>query len=286
MTLEALAGSAVGPAALVAEATLVAQFAAATGDDPARWEGHAPPGFAAAALFSVAPAFLADPRVAPYCRSLLHAEQAFTWQRPLAVGEVLEVRGRVGTVRSRGDLHFVSFEVAASGAGGTWMQGVSGFLLSAEAAGVSPEETEPPLEERAPCDAAGPVPLPPAGEAVPPLRRSVSRAELRRYAAATGDANPIHQDHDAARAAGLPGVVAHGLLLAAWFFQAAARFRSGPDPLRSARVRFRRPLRPAALAVVVGRVSGRGEAGTDLELALEVPGGGPPLATATVRVTP
>jgi acyl-CoA thioesterase FadM len=56
--------------------------------------------------------------------------------------------------------------------------------------------------------------------------------------------------------------------------------------VRSARVRFRRPLRPAAAAVIGGRVAGRGEAGTDLELALEVPGGGPPLATAVVRVTP
>ena len=93
-----------------------------------------------------------------------------------------------------------------------------------------------------------------------------------RYAAATGDANPIHLDHQAARAAGLPGVVAHGLLLAAWFFQAAARFRGGPHPLQSARVRFRRPLRPGVAALVTGRVAAVGAAGADLDLALGRPG--------------
>ena len=140
---------------------------------PPAGEGHAPPGFAAAALFAVAPAFLADPRVAPYCRSLLHAEQAFTWQRPLAVGEVLEVRGRVGAVRSRGPLHLVSFEVAAAGAGGAWMEGVSSFVLSAEAAGESPEEAEPPLDERAACDAGRPVPA--ARRPASPFRRCAAR---------------------------------------------------------------------------------------------------------------
>ncbi len=74
---------------------------------------------------------------------------------------------------------------------------------------------------------------------------SVSRGDLVRYAAATRDWNPIHWDHDAAVAAGLPGVVAHGLLQAAWALGAASKLRPGDAPLRSARVRFRNPLPPA-----------------------------------------
>ncbi|MGH8949547.1 MAG: MaoC/PaaZ C-terminal domain-containing protein, partial [Acidimicrobiia bacterium] len=74
---------------------------------------------------------------------------------------------------------------------------------------------------------------------------SVSRAGLIRYAAATRDWNPIHWDHDAAVAAGLPGVVAHGLLQAAWALVAASKLRPGDAPLRSAKVRFRNPLAPA-----------------------------------------
>lgn len=40
---------------------------------------------------------------------------------------------------------------------------------------------------------------------------TVSRTDLVRYAAASGDHNPIHQDEDVARSVGLPGVIAHGM---------------------------------------------------------------------------
>ena len=197
--------------------------------------------------------------MAPHCRSLLHTEQAFAWQRPLAVGEALLVRGAVAAVRSRGPLHLVSFEVAAAGAGGRWMAGsVRLPALGRGGRGERRASGAVPGERAARGDPALPGPLPASGRRIPPLRRSASRGDLVRYAAATGDANPIHRDHAAARAAGLPGVVAHGLLLAAWFFQAAARFRAGPHPLQSARVRFRRPLRPGGRRGRRHRAGGRG----------------------------
>ena len=40
---------------------------------------------------------------------------------------------------------------------------------------------------------------------------TVTRADLVRYAAASGDQNPIHQDDEVARSVGLPGVIAHGM---------------------------------------------------------------------------
>jgi acyl dehydratase len=40
---------------------------------------------------------------------------------------------------------------------------------------------------------------------------TITRADLVRYAAASGDHNPIHQDDDVARSVGLPGVIAHGM---------------------------------------------------------------------------
>lgn len=47
--------------------------------------------------------------------------------------------------------------------------------------------------------------------ALPP----VDRERLRRYAEASGDPNPIHLSDEAAGAAGLPGVIAHGMLTVA-----------------------------------------------------------------------
>ncbi len=43
----------------------------------------------------------------------------------------------------------------------------------------------------------------------------VTRLQLIKYAGASGDYNPIHTVDEAAREAGLPGVIAHGMLTAA-----------------------------------------------------------------------
>jgi acyl dehydratase len=43
----------------------------------------------------------------------------------------------------------------------------------------------------------------------------IDREQLCRYAEASGDPNPIHLSDEAAEAAGLPGVIAHGMLTVA-----------------------------------------------------------------------
>jgi acyl dehydratase len=43
----------------------------------------------------------------------------------------------------------------------------------------------------------------------------IDRDQLRKYAQASGDPNPIHLSEEAAAAAGLPGVIAHGMLTVA-----------------------------------------------------------------------
>jgi acyl dehydratase len=43
----------------------------------------------------------------------------------------------------------------------------------------------------------------------------IDRDQLRLYAEASGDPNPIHLSDEAAEAAGLPGVIAHGMLTVA-----------------------------------------------------------------------
>ena len=53
------------------------------------------------------------------------------------------------------------------------------------------------------------------GEIIAPKVVSViSQTLLRAYADASGDHNTIHQDEAAAKAAGLPGVIAHGMFIA------------------------------------------------------------------------
>ena len=51
------------------------------------------------------------------------------------------------------------------------------------------------------------------GDALPELVKDpVSRTQLVKYAGASGDFNSIHYDDEAARAGGLDGVIAHGML--------------------------------------------------------------------------
>jgi acyl dehydratase len=51
-----------------------------------------------------------------------------------------------------------------------------------------------------------------AGDELPVHHTRLSRGDLVNYAGVAGDANPIHWDEDIAKLAGLPDVIAHGML--------------------------------------------------------------------------
>ena len=57
----------------------------------------------------------------------------------------------------------------------------------------------------------------------------VTRADLVRYAAASGDQNPIHQDDDVARSVVLPGVIAHGMYTMALAARAVTTWTDGAE---------------------------------------------------------
>jgi acyl dehydratase len=273
--LDRLEGWRIGPVSLTVSADRVSELVAVTGDDADRWTAAAPPSFAAVTLFTVAKSLLAAPELAG--RGVIHAEQTFDWHRPYNIGSEMEVEGVVGRVRSRGPATFVGLEVTA-GDGSRPMQTSTSSFVVVETAPADPGAlgTEPGPEERGANELPVEQPLPAAGSPLPPLAKSASRGDLLRYAAATGDWNPIHWDHATALSAGLPGIVAHGLLMAAWVIQAAARHAHGDMPLRRARVRFRSPLRPAEPGVVGGEVVEGGS------LRLRVDSGGEERVTATL----
>lgn len=234
MDLSDFEGRAYGPLPWHVAVESVGDFVALTGDDTARWSAVAPPGFAAAALFAVAPDLLAE----LYDHSVIHGEQTFIWSSPIRVGELLEVEGEVTKVRERGGVFFITFEMSASHDGDPVLGGRSMFLVSGEALAAGTAEfvrPEPPHSYR--------------GEMKEGLV-AASRDDLVRYASATRDWNPVHWDHEAAVAAGFPGVVVHGLLQAGWSLRAAASETTGPQPFASARFRFRNPLLPARPARV------------------------------------
>ncbi|MDG4763647.1 MaoC family dehydratase [Solwaraspora sp. WMMD406] len=76
-----------------------------------------------------------------------------------------------------------------------------------------------------------------------PVRRfRVTRADLVRYAGASGDFNPIHWNERFAGQVGLPGVIAHGMFTMALAGRAVADWAGGPDAVVEFGARFTRPV--------------------------------------------
>ncbi|BBH65980.1 MaoC family dehydratase [Actinoplanes sp. OR16] len=70
----------------------------------------------------------------------------------------------------------------------------------------------------------------------------VTRADLVRYAGASGDFNPIHWSERQATGVGLPGVIAHGMFTMALVGRAVTAWAGAPDAVVEFSVRFARPV--------------------------------------------
>jgi acyl dehydratase len=117
----------------------------------------------------------------------------------------------------------------------------------------------------------------------------LTRTDLVRYAGASGDFNPLHHDHEFAAAAGLPDVMAHGMLSAGLLASALTKW-FGAGGVRRYAVRFRSPVWPGDVLTAHCRSAstGSGEPGlrtADLVLELTRQDGETVLTgTATVLI--
>jgi 3-hydroxybutyryl-CoA dehydratase len=93
------------------------------------------------------------------------------------------------------------------------------------------------------------------GTALPEFVREVTQADIRRYAEASGDFNPIHIDEAFAATTPLKGTIAHGMLVLAYLSEMLVRaFGDAWDSTGHLSVRFRNPARPGDRLTVSGRV--------------------------------
>ena len=101
---------------------------------------------------------------------------------------------------------------------------------------------------------------------------AITRADLVRYAEASGDDNPIHQDESVARSVGLPGVIAHGMYTMALAARAVEAWFPGAEVV-SFGCKFTNPVVVPA------------EGGVDVEVAGEAKPGEDGLTTVALTVT-
>ena len=92
------------------------------------------------------------------------------------------------------------------------------------------------------------------GDRLPPLvKPPIERAQLERYAAASGDFNPIHVDEAFAQKSGYRSVFAHGMLSMGFFGQLLAHW-AGPQTVRRLHVRFKALTWPGDVVTCHGEV--------------------------------
>ncbi len=95
------------------------------------------------------------------------------------------------------------------------------------------------------------------GQTLPPLTKHVTVEQIRQYAEASGDRNPIHLDETFARSAGLPGVIAHGMLTMAFANQMVTDWLGDRSLLKSLQGRFAGMVLPGDDVTCSGSVASK-----------------------------
>ncbi|WP_420820318.1 MaoC family dehydratase [Specibacter cremeus] len=120
----------------------------------------------------------------------------------------------------------------------------------------------------------------------------VSRADLVRYAGASGDFNPIHWNERFAREVELPGVIAHGMFTMGAAVQLVTDWAGDPAAVVGYQTRFTKPVPvddadPGAVIEVTGVIGALDAAASTARVDLTVSAGGQKVlvkAQALVRV--
>ncbi|WP_280386532.1 MaoC family dehydratase [Nocardia wallacei] len=190
----------------------------------------------------------------------VHAENLIERTREISVSEPLDIRTHVENLREhpKGLLVDAISEISV-GREQVWRQ-VTTFL-----------------HQQRTSLSGGPKPEPKPDEVPPPPLRTlrVDQAMIHRYAAASGDRNPIHMSALGAKAFGFPRSIAHGM----WSAAAILGVIEGRVPAQTTySVKFGKPvLLPSTVNVYADQADG------GWDLSLKHPKKGYPHLTATLR---
>jgi acyl dehydratase len=112
------------------------------------------------------------------------------------------------------------------------------------------------------------------GDELSASSRTVSRDDIRAYAEASGDRNPLHLDDDVARAAGFDEVIAHGMLTMGHMASCVVAW-AGPDAfVERISAQFRATVSPGDTIVAGARVKAIDGDRVTLDAWVRVSGGG------------
>lgn len=188
----------------------------------------------------------------PERSQVLHGEQEYAYSRPLVAGQTLVARHRVKSIRQTaraGGMAIMTLE--------QFCDTPEGERVASGSATVVVRDTPAPGEEQSAGGAARPskASAEKPGESLPSLTKHVTQAQIDAYAEVSGDHNPIHLNPEAARAVGLDGTIAHGMLGMAFAGQLLTDWLSTSPHggwVARLRVRFQGLVRPSDTLTVHG----------------------------------
>jgi acyl dehydratase len=218
-----------------------------TGPDPV-----APPAFPVVPLFNTLANALFDPDLDVNVTRLVHGEQEHLLHEPIRAGDVLTIEGTLESVDVKETGERFTVHGSLRTADGRLVAEVRSVMFI-RGTGSRPKSATPAEE-------------PPARDYLFETSERVDEDQTFRYAEASGDHNPIHLDADFAKgAAGLPGIIVHGMCTMAFAARAVVDGLCGGDParLRRIRVRFSRPVFPGETLTTRGWLD---EAGTEADV--------------------
>lgn len=204
----------------------------------------------------------------PEHSQVLHAEQEYEYARPLYAGDTFTARYRVASIRQSGrtgGMAIMSIELQGDVANEHVVTGHATLIVrdappdGGAGAGAAANASKParPAAE-------------PQGETIPALTKHITQQQIDAYADVSGDHNPIHLNPEAARAVGLDGTIAHGMLNMAFLGQMLTDWLSAQGAssawVRRLRVRFQAMVRPGDTLSCRGVLGERGEHGQRVDV--------------------
>ncbi|HEU5002076.1 MAG TPA: MaoC/PaaZ C-terminal domain-containing protein [Actinomycetota bacterium] len=231
-------------------AEAIRAYAAATNEDNPAFAGDAPvapPAFPVVPSSGVLAAVLFDPELGVNLARLVHGEEDHILHAPIRPGDTLSVAGSLESTETKDSGETFTIYTSLTNADGVLAAEVRSLMFvrgsGSRAKGAASEpQPEPEI----------------AFSAV----QKVDEDQTYRYAEASGDHNPIHTDPEFAReAAGLPGIILHGMCTMAFAGKVILDGACGSDParLRRIRVRFSKPVFPGETLTTRAWILGSGE---------------------------
>ncbi len=193
----------------------------------------------ASPIFPIVPAFqflmeaAMDPELQADLLRLVHGEEEHILHKPIKAGDTLTVHPVIESIEQKdtGETFTVKVDVTNQDGEDVATVRATSFIRGSGSGAKKASATGPAEAER---------------KVVHQDSVKVDEDQTYRYAEASGDSNPIHQDENIAKMAGLPGIILHGMCTMAMATKGAVDGLAGGDPTRVKRVavRFSKPVLP------------------------------------------